>query len=145
MKIRTKKQALAEAVRRWGKKAAVRDDGPRLRDGTPWPTPEERATLRAELEAHRAAKPVRPDITTFGDERPLREWRAALREFVEAEAAWKKREQRLSGLVRARRYSVGTVPGLGFWIEGEGDSWDEAFAEVDRKKARAAGAASESA
>ena len=77
--IRTKKQALQEAQRRWGRHAAVRDRGPKF--------------------------PCRVPLYDT--------------------------QRRIKGHREVRRYSVGRVEhGMFFGVRGEGNSWQEAFANA---------------
>jgi hypothetical protein len=110
------KQALAQARKRWGKKAAVED----YRVPS---SPEIRAEAKAELERIKAM----PTDDLSKDE--LREVR-------------KKADAARSTSWRFR-YSVGYIDGIGglmsvFHVSGQGDSWDEAFAKADAAEKRAA-------
>lgn len=107
--IKTKQQALKEAKRRWGKNAIVEDIGWKL------------ASTKAQREA-------------------------ALQEMLEIRALpqeeqrqHRKRLDELFSIRHAEQYRVGEItplPGIGaaFHIRGVGDSWDEAFAEADRRE-----------
>jgi hypothetical protein len=102
-------QALKEAARRWGNKAAaVRDDGPSRPS-----SPELRAAASAKLKELNAAK--------------------TKDETKEA------REERMKQLYLCGhyRYTVGTVMTMcglsGFFVRGQGDTWEEAFAKADNK------------
>lgn len=102
-------QALKAAVRRWGKNAAVRDDGPKRAS-----TPERRAEASELLKALRASIPK--------DRKPTREEREQI-------------DQLFSESLRMR-YTVGvihTVIFSAFWIKGNGDTWEDAFAEADKR------------
>lgn len=104
-------QALKEAVRRWGKTAAVRDDGPKRASN-----PERRAAASADLKQFRATIPK--------DQRPTREQREEI--------------DRLFSEAMRERFTVGVIHtfcGLSaFWVKGTGDSWEEAFTKAEDKK-----------
>jgi len=130
----TTAQALKLAREKWGRRAEVRDGGKRFRDGTKRPTATERAQMQAELPAHRAAKPPRPDVATFGDERTIAEYREALAVWDRACRGWKEREEYLRGnLLASRRFAVGSIMEVlgAFHVRGEGDTWEEAFAKAE--------------
>lgn len=113
MKIRTTKQALAEAARRWGKRAIVEDQGPKFAS-----TPEARAV------AHAAHLQLRDKLTA--EVGPREKWTKEQRSQV-SDLMWAS--MRL-------RYKVGAVMmGMFFEVKGEGDSWDEAFLAVDHAEA----------
>jgi hypothetical protein len=98
------KQALKEARRRWGDKAAVRDE-PRFAS-----TDEKRAEARAQ--------------------------RSALMQSLtkeEQRARYKELDALLYDSYRYR-YTVGRIAlGLFFAVEGQGDSWEAAFAQCDER------------
>lgn len=103
-------QALKEAVRQWGKTAAVQDRG------AGWPSsPELRAAASAKLKESNAAR-------TKDEPREVRKARMGL---LAASGHY--------------RYSVGvvhTMCGLsGFFVKGQGDTWAEAFAAAQEKAA----------
>jgi hypothetical protein len=106
-------QALKEAVRLWGKKAGVQDDGP-----TRPSSPELRAAASARLKELNAA-------------RTKDETREARKERME-----------LLGQSGHYRYQVGTVMSMcglsGFFIRGQGDTWEEAFEKARKDEQRAA-------
>jgi len=101
-------QALKAAVLRWGKSAAVRDNGAAKAS-----TPEQRAAAGAEGKALRLSIPQ--------DRRPTREERDKLDDCL-----WR------SGMYR---YTDGNISTLGpfsaFHVRGQGDTWEEAFAKAD--------------
>jgi hypothetical protein len=98
------KQALKEAVTRWGKTAAVNDRGRKCAS-----TPEKRAAAGAKLREMKAL----PDA-----EKKLRR---------------KERDEYFSESYRYR-YIVGKIElGMFFSIEGSGDTWEEAFKEADER------------
>lgn len=106
--IRGVNAALAEAQRRWGKHGAVRDDG-KARASTP------EARHAGHLEAVR--------LNAIPKEERAADWRDA----------------RDSAFLQSMRYryTVGkVVMGLFFSVEGQGDTWADAFAAADRKRAR---------
>lgn len=101
--------ALKEAIRRWGKNAAVRFDPHGI-------DKDERAKAH---EAHAALRARKPTVRTGP------EWQA-----------WRKEEQELFGKTIWYRCTVGAVVmGLFFEVKGQGDTWAEAFGEFDRKEA----------
>lgn len=101
-------QAMKEAARRWGKNAAVRDTGR--------PTSED---------ARKAASAKLPEL------------RARYKEAApdERKARRKELDDTLS-IALSYRYSVGYVAGIRgmglayFSVQGQGDTWDEAFAKA---------------
>jgi len=100
-----RKQAMAEAARLWGKRAAVRDEGK--------PTSEEkRKAATVELKRLREAFAAAARDTD--------EWRR-LRKEINAQLTW----------ALGHRYSVGYVAGVAgvsfFHVAGQGDTWAEAF------------------
>lgn len=105
-------QALKQAVGRWGKKAAVRDEGRKT-------SPEIRAaSLKRLAELRAMPEPRSPEV------------RKEIKEHLGAGLDY--------------RYSVGYVGGIAgfsfFSVQGQGDTWEEAFAKaeptyVPRKKA----------
>jgi len=105
-----RKQAMAEAARLWGKRAAVRDEGK--------PTSKaKRDAAIAEGKRLRAAM----DAAAHGSE----EWRRLRKEVNE----------HLHGGI-SYRYSVGHVAGVAgisfFHVMGQGDTWAEAFEAAAR-------------
>src|SRR5438046_783754 len=102
-------QALNEAVRLWGKNAAVRDDG----KGRP-SSPELRAKAAARLNEMNAVKATE-----------TKEQRKERMELLHWSGHY--------------RYTVGTVMSLaglgGFFVRGQGDSWEEAFEKAQQKRA----------
>lgn len=123
MKDFTRKEALAEAVRRWGKRAAIRDEGKHRAS-----TPEQRADARAALTEHRKGKPQPIGTATWLT--LSAEERAGHNERFHA---WKAEHDRLFIAADSFRFTVGTVSALAFHIEGHGDTWREAFADVDSR------------
>lgn len=126
----TRNQALAEAVKRWGKKAAIQDGGKRRAS-----TPEARARASSELKELRANKPVAPsifDLETWPASRSVAEFRAARLQYVADLRKWTANESRLFGEALAMRFDVGVV-GWAFEIRGSGDTWEDAFANADGK------------
>jgi hypothetical protein len=108
-------QALKEAVRLWGKKAAVRDSGK--------PTSEEaRKTASAKL----------PDA------------RAMYKSAAPAERkAYRAELDSILSVALAYRYSVGYVGSAAglfsyFSVQGQGDTWEEAFAKATKRTSIAA-------
>lgn len=100
-------QALKEAVRLWGKNAAVRDEGASRASN-----PELRAAASAKLKELNAA-----------------------RTKDETKEQRKEREHQLYWAGHYR-YAVGkVVMGLAFFVMGQGDTWAEAFAAAQEKAA----------
>jgi hypothetical protein len=127
----TNKQALAEAVRRWGETAAVEDRGKKYSS-----TPEQRAAASAELKKLRANKIERIGIFSASiDGMTLAEARATIKKNAEDITAQHKREQELQSMAWRKRYIVGTL-GFGFHIRGDGDTWEDAFKAADESAAR---------
>ena len=105
----TKQQAMREARRRWGKNSVIEDIG--------W----KRASTKAERNA--ATQEVRAIRMLPRDE----------------QRQHRKRLDELLSIQFGEQYRVGELtplPGLGaaFHIRGVGDSWEEAFAEADRRE-----------
>lgn len=105
-------QALKEAVRLWGKTAAVRDGG------------KDRASTRERREAA-AAEGKRIRLSIPAGQRPTREQREEM--------------DRLLFESYRHRYTVGSISTLGpfaaFHVRGQGDTWEEAFAKATEKAA----------
>ena len=107
------KQALKEAIRRFGKNAAVRDDGKACAS-----TPDARKLAHDEIMRLNAQ---RKDASLD---------KVALKEIDEA-------RRQLFGPANRYRFTVGHVAmGMFFSVEGQGDTWELAFAQVDEKAAR---------
>ena len=112
MKIRSKTAALAEARRRWGREACVRFDGRA-------PKALARATALEALKAHNQLKPAQK--YEAGTMTP--EYRA-----------WNGEAHRLLALTHSEPCNVGRVfMGIAFEVRGVGDTWDEAFADADKR------------
>lgn len=106
--IRSASAAMAEAAKRWGKNGAVRDDGKARAS-----TPEARAAGHAEAQR----------LNAIPKDQRGPEWREA-------------RDAAFSQAMRYR-YTVGKiVMGLFFSVEGQGDTWTEAFEKASRKYAQ---------
>lgn len=103
-----KTQALKEAVKRWGKKAIVRDE-PKLAS-----TPEQRA------EAGAKRKLLRETLT---------------KEELKKRSA--EMDELLFQTLR-QRYSVGSHEGFCICIRGTGDTWEQCFEAADRMWGKAA-------
>lgn len=102
----TRSQALAKAVRLWGKKAAVRDDGKPTSDAG-------RAVGRAEAERIKALP-------------------------ADQQKALSKERSYARSTACHYQYSVGHIMVCGgmfsaFVVEGQGDSWEAAFAKATKK------------
>jgi len=108
--IRSTSAAVAEAAKRWGKNGAVRDDGPKCASNDA-----ERAEAHEEVMRLRA----------IPKEERAPDWREM------SDAAFSR--------AMRYRYTVGKiVMGLFFSVEGQGDTWADAFASADRKNKVAA-------
>jgi hypothetical protein len=108
----TRKQAMTEAKKRWGKRAAIRFEPRKATKGV-------REQASADLKTHRLARP------------PKEEWK------TEDSRRWRARDSQLMGLAMSYRYEVGRIGPDWlpcFEIFGQGDSWEEAFAYADRRK-----------
>jgi hypothetical protein len=100
----TQKQALAKAVKLWGKTACVRDEGKRSAS-----SPEKRAEASKQLKALREAYPDRKARTKEQSEEI----------------------KRLEFYATHYRYAVGRVElGMFFAVKGQGDTWAEAFTKA---------------
>ncbi len=114
----TTKQALREAVRRWGKTAGVRS-APKAA------TKVEREAARARVIELRANKPrLRPDWQT------RQEWDA----HNAAVCQWRQEEREAQDTIFSYRCTVGAIEHhIAFCVKGQGDTFEEAFAEADRR------------
>jgi hypothetical protein len=124
----TKAAAVKEARRRFGPRGDVR-----LNRRVTW-TESDRVSARADLAALRAAKPVRSINWTLQTD-------AEKRAYVAAFRAFRAREEYLMGVALSHRYDVGEnmsiVAGFSaFGVHGSGDTYEDAFADVDRKNER---------
>jgi hypothetical protein len=111
----SKRSALAEATRRWGKTAAVRDD------------PKQTSTPAQREEYRLLYNEIRERLKAETD--------------TQKRAALHAEEKKLRMLPHRFRFSVGHVilGGFAFMVEGEGDTWEEAFAAADAKRAKSLG------
>lgn len=104
----TKSAALAEAVKRWGKQAAVQDNGKKAAT-----TPESRA----------AAREARAELRGFITKENKKEFKPMMDSLFSA--------------AMSQRYTVGEIGGVGgfrfFRICGQGDTWEEAFTVADKR------------
>jgi hypothetical protein len=120
----TTRQATAEARRRFGPKGVARLDR-----RITWKEID-RVRAREELKTLRENKPVRPDSA---DEDATLEYRTAFR-------AWRKKEEELMTIALSTRCDVGILTDeIGFamfGIRGSGDTFEDAFADVDRRAAK---------
>ncbi len=106
------KQALAQARKRWGKKAVVQD----IKLDT---SPERREQARkryAELKDLKGDA-LTPELKKERDN--IRSWQWTFRFAV-------GRIESIAGAFEA------------FWVKGQGDTWEQAFAEADAKDKKAA-------
>lgn len=107
--MRTMRQAIAHARKLWGNTAAVRDNG--IKFTIPQ---SERDEAKAQWHAFKQQRDKSTD-------------RAESRSF----------QKQMDGLfwkIHGHRYSVGKIMmGMFFEVRGDGDSWDDAFAEAVRK------------
>lgn len=105
----TQPEAAVEARKRWGAKASTSFNSAALKSDAKKP-------LSDKLDAHRRAREGDPERLT------------------------KREADRLSGLLLGHRCSVGHISAAGgiecFRVEGQGDSWEDAFAAADEKVAR---------
>lgn len=106
----TQRAAFAEAVKRWGKNAGIRDE-PKLAS-----TPAQRAEYSRLYQANRELLKATTDV----------EEKRRLRAI----------ERDLAGRPHHHRYTIGHIAmgGLFFMVEGQGDTWEECFAAHDRRK-----------
>jgi hypothetical protein len=123
----TAKQALAEAVRRWGKKAAVQDRGKKA-----GMTPADREKMRLEFIELNKIKLEEPNLQTWPGDAPVEEYRVALRAHRKASRELREKKDWFLGRIYSFRFYVG-VATWAFEIKGTGDTWEEAFADADRK------------
>lgn len=118
----TREQAQREAVKRWGKSADIRAH-------ESISSPERRAVADGEYQKAKA------ELETIESE--IRERLAACDWYQELTRKRTEARKRKEATVWARiyrKFAVGSSHGIGFHIEGEGDTWAEAFAAADRKK-----------
>lgn len=117
----TKKEALAEARRRFGPKGYVQINRKVIHKAA------DRAQARVAVRQLRATKPIRPDFTKATDDDKRAYWKVN-REFVE-------RESFLMSIIWSHRCDVGSIMEIlgAFHVRGSGDTFEEAFADVDKK------------
>jgi len=119
----TKQQAEKLARKRWGKRAIVRQ-------GDDMSSPERRAKGREQLIA------ARDEITAI--EQEIAERLNALDWYQELLARKRealKRKDAAFWPSMYYRFEVGKFDGLGFSIEGQGDTFEQAFAKADEHRA----------
>lgn len=136
----TKRRALNEAVRRWGKGGAVTFDARQQWEGYKLPTSnEERAAYLAAFRELKAKEPKVAPLSEWPVDTLLGEYRAAL----EAHRLWKKELSAVQGLQWFYRCSVGTTEHGFYSSYGRGDTFEEAFADADAKTAKRSSAVAE--
>lgn len=122
----TNDQALKQATKRWGKRAAVRNAGH-------FSSPDRRAA------ASEKATTARARIKAIDQE--IAERLKAL-DWYQALTGERKELQKVasenSGMAMFHRFSVGKNMGLFFEVLGSGDTWEEAFAQADKRAGVAA-------
>lgn len=125
-KLMTNQQAVAKAKKRWGNRFYVRN-------GEHFSSPEQRQqALSTVQEARAEAKRIDEEITRRLSEcdwyQQLDQKRRALRKQVSDTA----------GYAMHYRFSVGKQNGMFNEVLGQGDTWEEAFAEADKRERVAA-------
>lgn len=114
----TREQALRQAVRRWGKRALIRAN-------TNQSSPERRAAAiarRAQLKERRDA------IDAEINERlSALDW---YQQLIAERKALLDEQKSLTG-TDYYKFAVGREEMGGFWIKGEGDTWEQAFEAAD--------------
>jgi hypothetical protein len=122
----TNDQAMRQATKRWGKKAAIRNAGH-------FSSPERRDEASGKAQTARARiKDIDQEITA----------RLKALDWYQALTSERKDLQKVasenSGMALFHRFSVGKDMGLFFEVLGSGDTWEEAFAQADRRSSAAA-------
>lgn len=101
-------------------------------------TGEARAEAQEELKAAQSAR----DEVKARKEARFESVLAADSEYQSLKSEYRAacdRTNNLAGRVFARKITVGTANGLFFSVKAEGDSWEQIFAEIDRKARLAKG------
>jgi hypothetical protein len=122
----TREQALAQARKRWGKTAYIR-----AYDGIGLSSPESREEATARLRARRErVKAIDAEIdarlATLDWYVALKDERKMLTKGI-SEEGWQASHY---------KFLVGTCNGIGFAVQGQGDTWEEAFRAADKAKQR---------
>ena len=119
----TRDKALREAQRRWGKKALIRAYD-RIS------SPEERAEAREYFDAAKAR--IEAIDREIADRLAALDWYQALKA---ERAAMVKDKQTHIGRMSYYKFTVGRDSmGIAFAVEGQGDTWEMAFAQADARK-----------
>jgi hypothetical protein len=126
MKKLTKARALTIARRKWGKRAIVDDRGRRHGPSSP----EQREVASAALKLHREQKPVFLPLDEWDGNELIGEYRRALAAHNAAYRVWKQREDELRSTATYYRYQVGSDNGWAFYVQGSGDTWEEALTKA---------------
>lgn len=121
--IITRDKALKTLKRLFGDKAW-------WRVGDPVSSPERRAKARQDADALQA------QMDTIDAEIKRRQIAAGIPDLNKQRHALAQQRQEALGWARYRKFNVGQHNGLCIEITGEGDTWAEALAAVEAKKAR---------
>jgi hypothetical protein len=118
----TREQAIREGRKRWGKRAIVRA-------GEALSSPEQRAEAMDRLKRNRARRDeidreVQARLNTLDWYRAAQAERKACLQEVSQTQGW----------ASYYKFSVGLDIGIAFSVEGQGDTWEEAFAKADPKR-----------
>lgn len=121
----TREQAIREARKRFGPRAIARA-------GEALSSPEKRATALATLKANRERRDaIDREVQARLD---AEDWyRALMAERKECQ----KIISQTQGWASYYKFAVGKDIGIAFSVEGQGDTWEEAFGDVGGKKATA--------
>jgi seryl-tRNA synthetase len=120
----TREQAAREAKKRWGKRAHIRAD-------EKLSSPEKRAAAKTQTDALKARRDA--------IDKEIAERLAALDWYQALKAERRDVSQRLDNVrweTHYYRFGVGELF-VGFHVHGEGDTWEQAFAAADARKAGA--------
>lgn len=117
----TNDQAMKQATKRWGTRAAVRNAGR-------FSSPERRDEASGKTQTARARiKDIDQEIAA----------RLKALDWYQALTSERKDLQKVisesSGMAMFYRFSVGKNMGMFFEVLGSGDTWEEAFAQADRR------------
>ena len=118
----TRDQAMREARKRWGKNAIIemRNQGVS--------SPEAREEATAKRDAHQAVYEAL--VKEKNDRLAQLDWLQELNAQIKAVGKLKSDE---SWRTHYYRFSVGnSMLGLAFMVQGQGDTWEEAFAKVKK-------------
>lgn len=118
----TREQAVKRLRKLYGEKA-------RWRVGETITSPERREAARAERDR------LREEVVEVEEEIRRREVAAGIPELRALRTALAKARDEAGWRSAEKRFRVGYLDlGIAFYVKGEGDTWEEALAEAERKK-----------